>query len=88
MPPSQERRLATMKLTWSQAQNGNWNGKRGPFTLMVVAFHDDGGGVWMVHSKLPGVRTVLEFLGPGAAQEVADGLFAEWVKETNLKGKV
>lgn len=73
-----------MKLTWSPAQNGNWNGKRGPFTLMVVAFHDDGGGVWMVHSKLPGVRTVMKFQEVALAQKIADGLFAEWVDEVNL----
>lgn len=67
-------------LKWSQAANGNWNGKAGPYTMMVVAFHDDGGGVWMVHSKLPGVRTVLKFQEAALAQKVADDLFTEWLK--------
>jgi hypothetical protein len=44
------------RLRWSQNQAGNWNGKRGPFTLFVVAFHKSRG--WFVAPKLPGLKTV------------------------------
>jgi hypothetical protein len=70
------------KLAWSKAQNGNWNGKRGPFTLMAVTFHADI-GAWMVHSKLPGLRTVLTFQEAALAVKAADGLFDEWMRVVN-----
>jgi hypothetical protein len=41
-------------LKWSQDSKENWNGKRGQYTLMVVANH--GGQTWHVHPKLPGVK--------------------------------
>lgn len=44
------------KLEWSRNGQGNWNGKAGPYTLMVVAFHEDGG--WWLHPKLPGLPSI------------------------------
>jgi hypothetical protein len=67
-----------MRLTWSQSQNGNWNGKVGEITMMVVAYHTD--TFWWVHPKLPGlkgrsVQTPQE--GMRAGQDLFDG----WCKQ-------
>lgn len=43
-------------LAWSRNGQGNWNGKVGPLTLFVVAWHT-GRRQWLVISKLPGGKT-------------------------------
>lgn len=67
-----------MKLRWSRSRAGNWNGKRGPYTLMVVAYHVGEKEGWWVHPKIPGfksqrVRTVYE------GQNIGQGLFDAWL---------
>jgi hypothetical protein len=44
------------QLAWSQNRQGNWNGKAGPFTLFVIAYHKSRG--WFMAPKLPGLKTV------------------------------
>ena len=75
-----------MKLTWSQAGNGNWNGKAGPYTLVTVDYHDAAVmSGWWVHPKLPGLkgqRTLDEITGRVAG----DRIFQEWLMEAGIIG--
>jgi hypothetical protein len=75
-----------MKLTWSEAGNGNWNGKAGPYTIMVVSYHDEGVfRGWRIHPKLPGLKGRV-VLGPLAGKATGDRLFAEWLQTIGIKG--
>jgi hypothetical protein len=70
-----------MKLTWTKAQNGNWNGKRGSYTLVTVDYHDEGDmSGWWVHPKLPGLKGQ-RVNGPVMGREIADHLFIDWILE-------
>lgn len=63
-------------LKWSQATNGNWNGKAGPYTIMVVAINlnDD----YWLHPKLPGLKSqkVEDWV---EGRDIGDHLFSEWL---------
>lgn len=64
-------------LKWSQNGQGNWNGKAGPYTLMVVAFHLGEG--WWLHPKLPGLPS--EMVGdPVEGRAKANLRFSEWLQ--------
>jgi hypothetical protein len=61
--------------------NGNWNGKRGQFTIMVVAFHDDEHKkAWYVHPKLPGLKSE-RVKTAEVGKLVGDALFEGWIME-------
>jgi hypothetical protein len=69
-----------MKLKWSKAANGNWNGKAGPYTMMVVSFHEAGVlSGWWLHPKLPGLKgqRVEDWV---EGKDIGDHLFSEWLK--------
>ena len=74
-----------MKLVWSQAGNGCWNGKAGPYTLMVVAFHETGPDAgWWVHPKLPGLKSQ-EVQDEVTGKVAGERLFREWLKTTGIE---
>ena len=73
-----------MKLTWSQAGNGNWNGKAGPYTVMVVAYHQDGVlSGWRVHPKLPGIKSG-KTLDVVTGRVAGDRIFQEWLMTAGI----
>jgi hypothetical protein len=69
-------------LKWSQMENGTWNGKLGPYTLMTVALHksDNAPDEWWVHPKVPGLKSC-----PARTDEegkmIAQEQFARWLME-------
>lgn len=69
------------KLEWSQNGQGNWNGKGGPYTLMVVAFHEGEG--WWLHSKLPGLSSQ-KVNNDLEGRDLADRLFLGWLHMTGV----
>ena len=74
-------------LNWSKAANGNWNGKAGPYTMMVVSFHvsspsqEEG---WWLHPKLPGLAGQM-VKNSSEGKTLGDRLFAEWLREIGIK---
>jgi hypothetical protein len=64
-------------LKWSQAGAGNWNGKAGTYTMMVVAFHEGEG--WWLHPKLPGLHGQM-VKNPSEGRTIANRLFSEWLQ--------
>lgn len=67
-----------MKLSWSQAENGNWNGKRGQYTLVAISYHQGDG--WWLHPKMPGIPGQ-RVDNPQAGMDIANRLFDKWFKE-------
>lgn len=63
-------------LKWSQNGQGNWNGKAGPYTLMVVAFHQGEG--WWLHPKLPGLPSEL-VRDSVEGQARANQMYCDWL---------
>jgi hypothetical protein len=70
-------------LSWSQNQAGAWNGKAGPYTLMVVACHQGEG--WQVHPKLPGLKSV-KVKTPEAGRIAAECMWRDWFKALGKDG--
>jgi hypothetical protein len=64
------------KLHWSRDQKGNYNGKRGPYTLFVVSYYPERGV--FVAPKLPGLGTVpVSSLNEG--RETAEALWESYL---------